>query len=123
MLLGLSHRLAYAIAVALTGFFLIVMPIGLRIEFLVRLLDLPVAAAGLLLPLEWRGIDLWFQPQEWGYVDPLQGLLRHLRVAIPAYVVLFYVPNVLSAVYRRLQGTRPGPTGGLDHPREVPPLE
>lgn len=64
-LLGLSHRIACASAVALAGFLLAVLPGRLKIDpggMLTRLLDLPVAAVGLLLPPAWRGIDLWFHP-------------------------------------------------------------
>lgn len=105
-ILGLTHRLAYATTVALAGFLLTVMPVGLRIDpsgFVVHLLDLPVAAAGLLLAPEWRGIDLWFQPQEWGYLHPIEGLLRHLRLAIPVYMLLFYLPNLIAGAHRRLR--------------------
>lgn len=105
-LLGLSHRIAYATALALAGFLLAVLPAGLKIDpggMLTKLLDLPVAAVGLLLPLAWRGIDLWFHPQELGYLAVSDVLIRHLRIAIPVYVLVFYLPTVARGGWRRLR--------------------
>lgn len=106
-LLGFCHRLAYATTAALAGFLLAVHPAGLRIDptgLLTKLLNLPVAAVGLLLPPEWRGVDLWFQPQEWGYLNEFRGgMLRHLRIAILVYVLIFYLPTLALVGWRRLR--------------------
>lgn len=113
--IGLSHRVAYATAVALVGFLLAVMPAGAKVPGLARLLDLPVAAAGLLLPVTWRGVDLWFRPWEFHPYSSdhfVVGMLQHLRIAIPVYVLLFYVPNLFSGLRRWMRSRR-----GADQPQ------
>src|SRR5688572_6982058 len=108
-LIGLSHRVAYATATALVGLLLAVMPAGLKIDstgVLTKLLNLPVAAVGLLLPDGWKSIDLWFGTNALHYSHFSEVLVRHLRLAIPVYVLLFYIPTLGRAVWQRLRHRR-----------------
>lgn len=98
--IGLSNRLVYAFFLAAVSFGLWVFPLGLHLDFagvVARVLNLPVALAGLALPLELRGLDTWFHRSAVDPGNPTGTLVRHLRNAIPVYVLLFYVPNLLRA--------------------------
>jgi hypothetical protein len=109
LLLGLCHRIAYATTFALAGLLLAVMPLGLKLDptgVTTHVLNLPVAAVGLILPDEWQGIDLWFSQQEWGYLHFSETLIRHLRLAIPVYVLLFYVPSLFRGAVKWGRGRR-----------------
>jgi hypothetical protein len=114
LVVGFFHRLAYAIAVALVGFLLAVMPAGGKIDggVTAKVLDLPVALAGLVVPVTWKGVDLWFEPWSLGYLTFPEALLRHLRIATPVYVLIFYLPTLGRVVWARL--------GRRREPVEVP---
>lgn len=70
-------------------------------EPLLKVLDLPVAAVNTLLPWQWKGIDVWSSKRQPEHESVWRTLLVHLRVAVPVYVLLFYVPNVIAALVRR----------------------
>ena len=109
LVVGFFNRLAYATAIALGGLLLAVMPAGLRIDptgVLTKLLNLPVAAVGLILPDGWKSIDLWFGTNALHYSHFSEVLVRHLRLAIPVYVLLFYIPTLGRAVWQRLRHRR-----------------
>ena len=76
---------------------------------LVRLIDLPIVIATQALPCSETAVDLWFVryhcPHEW---DARHYLFSHMRVGIPVYVVLFYLPNVYMYGRRRWQRRRSG---------------
>lgn len=112
IVVGFFDRLAYATAVALGGFLLAVMPGPARVDpsgVVARLVDLPVALAGLILPAKWKGIDLWFSPEGLGYFTFPEALIRHLRIAIPVYMFLFYLPSLAVVGWRRLRHRHESP--------------
>lgn len=93
--ISLSNRVAYAFLFSAVSFGLYVFPLGLNLEVagaVAKLLNLPVALAGLVLPLELRGLDMWFQRSAVNTADPTQTLMSHLRNSIPIYVFLSYLP-------------------------------
>lgn len=115
-LAGFAHRLAYAGVLAGATWFIVVFPLdlpdtGLLIR-LTRLANFPVSLVGRLLPPELRGIDLFVEPF-WLHNMPVQDmLLRHLRVAVPVYVLVLYMPNLLIWFARKLREgreSRPAP--------------
>lgn len=100
-LIGLAHRVAYAAALAFFVFDFSVLPTGVTGSVLggfLAALNFPVALVGLLLPCGERGLDFPI-----GHCDfPSTALfLNHLRLAIPVYVVLLYLPGSLRALRRR----------------------
>ncbi len=109
-----SHRLAYASLIStLTWIFALHLPHGgypwsasLKA---VRLMNFPVAVATQLLPCDEFAIDLWFSGRA-GEGCPAQISLKefffnHMRLGIPVYVVIFYLPNIYFASRRLLRRT------------------
>lgn len=102
---GASHRLAYAVAISSVVWVLAVQPLNLPADGLafrmVQVLDLPIATASQLLPCDESGLDLWYR------VGPGQSscphnpgrefFLNHMRIGVPAYVLLLYVPSIFRA--------------------------
>jgi hypothetical protein len=114
-LIGFSHRVAYAMAIAVVGLLLAALPAGASVDpsgLFTKALNLPLAATGLLLPDEWKTIDLWFGTNALHYADFSEVLLRHLRIAIPVYVLQFYLPNLFHGLYRLIKSR-----GGASQPR------
>ena len=75
---------------------------------IVRLLDAPIAFTGLLAPCPYRGIDL-VTPARFS-CSPLpspSAIWYHLAIGVPAYMFLFYLPN-LFLVVRRHRNRRRG---------------
>jgi uncharacterized membrane protein len=113
--LGLVHRLALAVCLALLTLyypthFWVPHLSGLLPEppvwqlvagVVVQVLALPIALVNRLhIPYLW-GLDLWF-PQDFGVTVNRQGLiLAHLRTGILVYLALLYAPAFLRAVVRR----------------------
>ena len=99
--LAAAHRVAYAAALAFFVFDFAVLPIGVGgpvLGTLLAVLNLPVAVVGLALPCDQRGLDFPVGHCHW----PNQTLfLHHLRLAIPVYVALFYLPNLVSLIRKR----------------------
>lgn len=114
-LLGLSHRVAYATAIAgaVWLFYSISFggPLGNSSRVLLKLADLPIATASQLLPCNARGVDLWYRvgPGESAcphYTTASESLGSHMRVGVAAYVLVFYLPNLFLAARRRWRGRR-----------------
>jgi hypothetical protein len=98
-LVGFAHRLAYATALGFLSWAFAVLPYGRHPgiqAFLARLLDFPIAVAGLVLPDWLSGIDLFFGGSFGHWLRYDETLWLHLRAAIPVYVFLFYLPNLLK---------------------------
>ena len=106
---GLFDRAAYATCAALALFILLAAPFPanpiLRNSQLAfcYLLDLPVAVVSHLTP--WHTFDLFFEPGRFGHNNPdaFKLLLLHLRVAIPTYIALFYLPNFVLLAARAVR--------------------
>ena len=109
---GLAHRVAYAIVIGVAIWYFALVPFSETSiprplhEWLLKLLDLPIAAVNAILPWQWKGIDVWSSERQPEYSNVLKMLRVHLRVAVPVYVLLFYVPNAVRWVMRR--GRRSG---------------
>lgn len=111
-ILGLCHRIAYAsvIAGAVWLFYSIPFdgPLTGASKALLKLVDFPIATASQLLPCNARGVDLWYRigPGESAcphYTTMSESLSSHMLVGVPAYVLLFYLPNLLLVAHRRLR--------------------
>jgi hypothetical protein len=72
-------------------------------DWLLKLLDLPVAAVSSLLPWQWKGIDVWSSERQPDYGSIWKMLYVHLRTAVPVYVILFYLPNAIAWIVRRVR--------------------
>ncbi len=102
---GFSHRVVYAgfISAIVLIFTFLPLPEGVTYPgdntiLVVRWLDLPIAIAARLLPCGHSAIDLWFR---YWCLEPIDDLRRffynHMRVGIPTYVLLFYLPSIYRA--------------------------
>jgi hypothetical protein len=112
LILGAFHRLAYATAISVIVFLVAVQPLELSLHgatfWTIRILDLPIATAGQLLPCNERGVDLWFRAEP-GYSgcphNPGPEFFgNHMRIGIPAYLLLFYLPSLLLAARLKSRG-------------------
>jgi len=109
--LGFALRLAGATALSLLVWWLAVTPFDRlppplsRSSFLfiaIRILNFPVAVAGeLFYPI--RGVQVLFDGYStWCDFCPPDELFRHqMRIAIPTYLVLFYLPSLTRSIARR----------------------
>jgi len=106
--IGLILRLVIATLISLLVWWLSTTPfdrLPLRspaILAIVRILDFPVALAGeLLYPI--RGMELVFRDYDtWCDFCPIGEMFRQqMRIAIPTYLFLLYIPTLLRAVARR----------------------
>ena len=105
---GAIHRFAYAVLLGMVTWFLYTarfdtLPFGADVQImLTKIVGLPVAIVSQLLPQgAWHAIDP-FAEYPFAHNEPHERLLLlHLRLAVPVYVALFYVPNVVGALYRR----------------------
>ncbi len=71
-----------------------VYPEGMDIQ-VVRWLDLPIAVATQLVPCDEFAVDMWFRvrcPEPIG--DLRRYFFNHMRIGIPVYLLLFYLPNI-----------------------------
>lgn len=109
--LGLSHRIAYAALVSALLWILVGLPMSYPYGFnglLVLALDWPIAVATQVMPCKEFALDLWFTvkggegcPQGFANQVPAREMFfNHMRVGIPVYVFLFYVPNIALGLAR-----------------------
>ena len=113
-LVGVVHRVAYAALISFIVWFLWTarfntLPFGRDLQLgIVKVLDFPVAMVSEQMPRTgWRAIDP-FTSDQMGHNEPDEKvLLWHLRLALPVYVVLFYLPNIAMWIVRRLRNGRP----------------
>jgi hypothetical protein len=112
-LLGFIHRVAYATLISFVVWFLWTarfdtLPLGRDLQLgIVKVLDFPVAMLSERMPLTgWLSIDP-FTRDQMGHNEPNEKvLLWHLRTAVPVYVVLFYLPNLVMWIVRRFGNGR-----------------
>ena len=105
---GFCHRLAYGLLASLITFIALgVGPQPVRHElvlfYLGKLLNLPIALVEFITDSH-SGIELWFDRGLGS--PPDKPLLHYLKVSLPTYLVLFYAPTVIRALYRRWRGPR-----------------
>lgn len=106
-LLGLSHRAGYAAFLSTASYFAGLVPpsthpVPSAVQTFLTWFDIPISAAGLLLPASWRGAWLFFMPPgtERGlFVDETDRLLKQLLIGVPVYVALFYLPPLLGKAF------------------------
>jgi len=104
-LLGFFHRIVYAALVSLVVWISVLLPIPDDINYsediryrVVRWLDLPIAIATQLMPCDDSALDLWFRT--WCLFPEVgleEYLFYHMRIGVPAYVMLFYIPTLFCA--------------------------
>lgn len=101
---GLSHRFAYATVAGLLCWVFAAhsfQSIDPRMSRAIALtLDAPVVVANHLLPSRWRGLNLFSGQPQGEFIRHEEILWLHLRAAIPTYVALFYVPNLICLAMR-----------------------
>jgi hypothetical protein len=114
ILVGFCHRCAYGVVLSLLVWVFTLhlpLPEGPTARAVttvtMKALDLPVALATQLMPCDEFAIDIWFSVRGGGGCpQPLGNLLgyfwNHMRVAVPTYVLIFYIPAGLAVVYRRI---------------------
>jgi hypothetical protein len=111
-LIGFVHRVVYATLFALLAWHACTWPFGnslvqRRVATAVcYTLDLPTAIVG-HVTTPYRGIDVFFEHGEWCETCPWQQeLLVQMRSAVPVYVVLFYLPNLVVWFVRWFRSRR-----------------
>ena len=115
-LLSACHRFAYAALVSALVWIFAQLPmqmnppeLGARI---LLVLDWPIAVATQVLPCREFAVDLWYAgaapdgcPQGFAnQVSTREWFFNHMRVGIPVYLFLFYVPDLLAWLRRRVVG-------------------
>lgn len=101
---GFFARLGYAAALSVLVWNFSVLPLGLDLDVwspILGALNAPVGAVGLLLPCPERGLDspFWRCHHQGGQTAP-EFFFSHLRLAVPVYVLCFYLPNLLASTWR-----------------------
>ncbi len=104
-ILGFCHRVAYAalISAIVWVFVFLALPEGTSYPgdmtmLFVRWLDLPIAVATQIMPCDKFALDLWFRvrcPEPFG--EYRRYFYNHMLIGIPAYLFLFYLPNIYRA--------------------------
>lgn len=108
LVIGFVHRLAYATLIGFVTWFLWTarfdtLPLGHDLQLaVVRILAAPVVPASRLTSdTGWKAIDP-FTSDVVGHNEPSEKLLLwHLRLAIPVYVSLFYLPSLVRWLIHR----------------------
>jgi len=106
-IIGFALRLIIATLISLSVWWLFTTPFDriplprAVVVMIIRVIDFPVALAGEVLPI--RGIELVFDDHDtWCDFCPLGEVFRQqMRLAIPVYVLLLYVPSVIGSIARR----------------------
>ena len=108
---GLANRIAYAALVSALLWILVGLPMSYPYGFngqLVFALDWPIAVATQILPCKEFALDVWFTgkggegcPEAYHPPVPAREMFfNHMRVGIPVYAFLFYLPNIALGLVR-----------------------
>ena len=117
---GFIHRVTYAVLLSVFVWYLTLVPFTMtplrRSSHLalVKVLDFPVAMVSSVLPWQAKGIDLFSEERQPERANMWELLHAHVRVAVPVYVILFYVPNAITFLRRRLR-TPPPDEASIEH--------
>jgi hypothetical protein len=111
--IGFIHRVTYAMLIGFITWFLWIarfdtLPFDRDIQTgMIKVLSFPVALVSEQTPITgWKAIDP-FTKDIVGHNEPNEKvLLWHLRLAVPVYVVLFYLPNLGTWIIRRARRKR-----------------
>src|SRR2546430_214754 len=101
-LLGLLHRIACSALISLLTWFTCAAPLGahpLAQTILCKIFGWPVATAGELFP-RWYGVDLFYGGRSCDFCHPSDFVWSHMRLAVPVYLGLFYLPNLALMIVR-----------------------
>jgi hypothetical protein len=106
--IGFIHRVVYATLIGFITWFLWTarydtLPLGRDAQnAIVKVLAAPVAFVSRLTPpAGWKALDP-FTSDVVGHNEPNEKLLLwHLRLAVPTYVVIFYIPSLIRLLVRR----------------------
>ncbi len=102
--IGFCHRVAYAIVLGVTvGYiYLVPSPLGARgSAWVAGILNLPVSV---FCQVTGAHAINTFASSSFAHLGTFEdALFQHLRVAVPVYVVLFYVPNIAKWLIRRMR--------------------
>jgi len=113
---GFLDRVACAILLSLYVALVAVIPLDLPRWILepmyavAKWLDLPVALLSHLRIPHISGIDLWFNACR-SFIHPERVPLWHLKLSVPLYVLLFYVPALGRTIMSRVYTPPHGPLG------------
>ncbi len=115
--IGLAHRVAYALVLSLSSWLACTSPVG-RGESahrtLCMILDWPIAVIGQFVP-RWRGVDVFYGSGTCDFCTTGDFFFPHVGLGVAVYVALFYLPNlVLWIAHRRRARTRPQPTPTME---------
>lgn len=110
---GFIHRAAYATLTAIVVWILYVFPFdpgSYRFRLAaVKVLDWPVAMVSRQMPPSLKAIDP-FSDYPFAHNERAEYvLLLHLRLAVPVYILLFYLPSLIAAGLARLRRRKSGP--------------
>jgi hypothetical protein len=98
----------YAAFLALLTWFSCAAPLGTHPHtqgLICKVLDWPVATVGQLFP-RWYGVDVFYGGRSCDFCKPIDFVWSHTRLAVPVYVVLFYLPNFVVWIVRRFRNGR-----------------
>ena len=107
-IIGLIHRVVYATLLSVFVWYLAVVPYAMTPiphsihHPLLVILDLPLALVSAHLPWQIKTVDALSSERQPEYANQWDYLYVHLRTAIPIYVGLFYLLNLLAWIVRRL---------------------
>lgn len=110
---GLIHRFVYGALLGAFVWYLTAVPYTMTpIPHVIHhpllvVLDFPVALVSEHLPWQFKGIDTFSSERQPERSNEWEYLYGHLRTAVPVYVVLFYLPNIMLWIVRRPRNGRP----------------
>lgn len=112
LIVGLSHRVAYATVFALAAWHACTWPLESTkqravVKAACYAFNFPTAVIG-RITTPYRGMDPFFdRGGEWcDFCSAQQVLWYHLRFAVPVYVALFYFPTLVLWIVRKWRSRR-----------------
>ena len=100
-LIGLMHRIAYAVLISLLGLLVCIMPGFQSFVWACKILNIIPSCVGGLIP-GWGGIDVLHTSSRCDFCAPTERLVHHLAVGVPVYIAIFYVPTAVMFIRRRM---------------------
>ena len=100
LIVGFIHRVVYASLISLLGVTVCVlstMDVG---TLPCKLMNWPVSIVGQHLP-GWAGLNVFNEQNRCDFCTPTERFQSHMTLAIPLYVILFYLPNVVAWLWWR----------------------
>ena len=107
---GFCNWCAYALLLGLATWLFAWLPAPVASNqgfvFVLSAVNAPVAFISYVFPFSWQAVDLVFGRNLPHTLNSASFLAQHLRTAVPTYIVLFYLPNLLRAARRRWSASR-----------------